>query len=143
MARLLGALPDDEWVANKKLVRASVSLLGLEYSDLVWRMLKRVGLGILNKTQVITITGLIGKLQKDSEAKELTHDFAKTLKLPRGEAFSPKSLTLKLRKLERLDEFFQKLLPILLKQPELSLQTSNALARLYLRQTVDDSEEAS
>jgi hypothetical protein len=103
-------------------------------------MLKRVGLGDLDKVRAATLAGIVGKLQMDSDAKQLTADFAKTLRLPGGPSLSAEKLTFELQKSGRLDEFFEKLLTIILKQPELSRQASDALARLYLRQTISEEE---
>ncbi|HEX6719179.1 MAG TPA: ATP-binding protein, partial [Pyrinomonadaceae bacterium] len=41
LATLLGALPETDWLANKQLIRASVSMLGPDYSDFFVRMLRR------------------------------------------------------------------------------------------------------
>lgn len=138
LAELLGALPDNQWRENKRLVRASVSLLGLDYPDFILRMLRRIGIGELDKKQISSLAGIVKKLQQESaEAKQLIDDFAKTLRI---RSASVEKLMFELQKSQRLDEFLEKVFPIILKQPDLSEQTGRAFAGLYLRETLTEPE---
>jgi len=140
LARLLSALPDEKWLENRQLVRASVSLLGLDYHDFMLRMLRRVGFGRLNKAQISILTGIVLKRQKDDDVLQLIKSYAKTLKLRYdGSSFVEKLLP-ELQKSERLEEFFEKLISIIYKQPERSRTASAAFARLYLQQGISEEE---
>ena len=142
LARLLGALPDEKWLENKRLVRAGVSLLGLDYPDFVLRMLRRVGFGKLDKAQMSILTGIMLKRQKDDDVLQLTINYAKTvgLRVAVAVAFSVDKLMPELQKSGRLEEFFEKLFAIICKQPERSRPVSAAFARLYLKQEISEAE---
>lgn len=160
MAELLGQLSDSQWLENKSLVRASVSLLGADYSDFVMRMLRRVGLGELDEDSVLLLQlGLHNLYVHSAAARQLTDDFAKTLKirgsrsLPMKGALSAleqrgklmefhEELLWALQQTHRLDEFVEKLVPIMLKEPKSSEQMWNALAALFSRETTEELKTA-
>lgn len=142
LARLLGALPDEKWLENKRLVRAGVSLLGLDYPDFVLRMLRRVGFGKLDKAQMSILTGIVLKRQKDDDVFHLITSYAKTLRL-RGDISSfVEKLLPELQKSGRLEEFFGELFALISKQPGRSRPASAAFARLYLKQVISEEESA-
>jgi hypothetical protein len=160
MAELLGQLSDSQWLENKSLVRASVALLGADYSDFLVRMLRRVGLGELDKDGALFLQlGLHNLYVRSAAARQLTDDFAKTLKirgsrsLPMKGAISAlgqrdklmkfhEELLWALQQTHRLDEFVEKLVPIMLKEPASSEHMWNALAALFSRETTEEVKTA-
>lgn len=145
LATLLGSLTDTDWVANKRLVRASVSMLGPNYSDIFIRMLRRIGIGTLNLTQHSDlVTGLL-KLQQLPSVKKLTQQFASIADLPTVETSDVNSILkflLTLQVKEKLDQFLEKLVPLMLEEPDISTAMWNAFASLFKETAIEETKEA-
>jgi hypothetical protein len=142
LAQLLGVLSDSQWLENRDLIRTSVALLGIEYADLALRMLRRVGLGPLDQRQIAVLAGAIADVRHDPNVEQVTTVFANTLDLAKQSSRSARDLILALRRAERLDEYLERLLPALLKQPELSRRMSDALVEIYTRRESAEQEQA-
>jgi len=151
MAELVGQLPEKDWLENKSLVRASTSLLGLDYADFLIRMLRRVGVGELNEEQLVGLrSGLERVCARSPAVRSLTQDFAKTLKVGSPEFHSSNGLSrglelgfslrtffgdllTALQANQRLDEFLERL--VLLEEPEGRGGAFGIMAVLFSRET--------
>lgn len=138
LATLLSALPETDWLTNKRLIRASVSMLGSEYSDFFVRMLRRVGIGELDSKQLSRLAGGLAKLQQSPPVKKLTHDFAKSV-TPNS---SPLQIVSGLQADHRLDQFLEKLVPLMVQAPGISKQMWSVFASLFKQSSIEETEEA-
>ena len=129
LATLLGALPEIDWMSNKQLVRASVSMLGPDYADFFVRMIRRVGIGTLDPKQLSSLAEGVAKLQKSAPVQQLTKDFAKTFSLPSKATVS--EIVPALQTQLRLEEFLVKLVPLMLNTPDLAKQMWSKFASLF------------
>ena len=132
LAQRLDALSDVAWAENKELVRAAVSLLGLEYASLLQRLLKRVGLGAVDSQQAQLLARAIEGLADDPAVRAITEDYAKTIGWPEAPSPASADLLRALQQAGRLDEYLERLLPILFEHRECWQQASQMLARIYL-----------
>ena len=132
LAQRLDTLSEVAWADNMELVRAAVSLLGLDYPSLLQRLLKRIGLGAVEQRQAELLAKAIEGLAEDPTARAMTDDFAKTIGGIETPSPDPADLLMVLQRAGRLDEYFEKLLPMLLEHRELWQQASEMLARTYL-----------
>lgn len=140
LATLLGALPEIDWMSNKQLVRASVSMLGPDYADFFVRMIRRVGIGTLDPKQLSTLADGLTQLQKSKAVEQLTKDFAKTVGLTRTSAVS--EIVPALQSSTRLDEFLEKLVPAMLTTPELAKQMWARFGSLFEQTKIQETQEA-
>lgn len=136
LATLLGALPEIDWMSNKQLVRASVSMLGPDYADFFVRMIRRVGIGTLDPKQLSILADGLTILQKSTPVQQLTKDFAKTLSLPSTAAVA--EIVPALQAHTRLDEFLVKLVPLMLNTPDLAKQMWSKLASLFEQTSIQE-----
>ncbi|HEU4713192.1 MAG TPA: ATP-binding protein [Pyrinomonadaceae bacterium] len=136
LAALLGALPEIEWVSNKQLVRASVSMLGPDYADFFVRMIRRVGIGTLDPKQLSILADGLAKLQKSTPVEQLTRNFAKTVGLTRTAAVS--EIVPALQSSTRLDEFLEKLVPAMLDTPGLAKQMWSRFGSLFEQTNIQE-----
>lgn len=140
LATLLGVLPETDWLTNRQLIRASVSMLGPGYPDFLVRMLRRVGLGELDKKQFSTLTEGLKSMQNSPSLKQLTSSFVSTLGVP--DSMSISSVLSVLQKSRRLDEFLEKLVPLMVETPDVSKQMWSAFASLFRQTSIEERQEA-
>ncbi len=140
LATLLSSLPDPDWIANKNLVRASVSMLGSDYPDFFVRMFRRVGIGELDRKQLITLTRMLSSLQHSPSVKQFTRQFAKTLKLPEDAKLN--EIVAALQTNRRLDEFLEKLVLLMAQAEDILIPQWSMFGSLFMQTSIEEDEHA-
>ena len=134
LAHLLANLPDEDWLAQRRLVRQAVLALGFDYPELLLRLVRHVGAGPYDDAQRHQMAELLAQLaERNEEIWGRAQAFARTVRLPISDA-SPASMNQLLQGLEdgnRLTEFYEQIIPLVAADSEARRASTSVLPRLF------------
>jgi hypothetical protein len=103
-------------------------------------MLRRVGLGELDQKQTSLLKRGLEPMVELPPVKRLMDDFASTIRLAARPSLS--ELISALQANRRLDEFLEKLVPLMVERPQRSKQMWTAFASLFRQTTIEEGQVA-